>query len=401
VSAASDHLVRLTINPGTGVPSVASDPSDPTRVHQIFVGKNPRGLAINSTDTRAYVMNYISRSVSVIDLNAAAPSVIATVQSAALPTAGSDADKTHAGKELYNSSTGVFDPAPGTTTPIAGRMSAEGWGSCSSCHPFGLSDGVAWIFASGPRRTIGQHTDFDQTDPARSIMRALNWSAFFDEQEDFENNIRGTSGGLGLIVAADNVTPDTPTPNFTPIANGGRNQLKIRGFGAWDAIKSYVQFGIRTPISPVPATNPDVIAGRALFAAANCQQCHGGAQWTSARVRFIPPPDPALIVNSQIIGELRQVGTFDAAFPNEKRANGAVALGADGLTPASLLGLHSIPEGYLHGSAAATLTDVMNNVTHRASGTGGVDTLANPADRAKVIQFLLSIDASTPIFPQP
>jgi hypothetical protein len=37
----------------------------------------------------------------------------------------------------------------------------------------------------------------------------------------------------------------------------------------------------------------------------------------------------------------------------------------------------------------------MNNVTHRSAGTSGVDTLTNPADRAKVVRFLESIDAAT------
>ena len=125
----------------------------------------------------------------------------------------------------------------------------------------------------------------------RSIMRALNWSAERDEEEDFELNIRAVSGGLGLIVLADGITQDPDVTNFLPLANGGRNQLKVRGVGAWDAIKAFEQFGIRSPISPVSKTEPDVIAGEALFRAANCQQCHGGPQWTSSKVRFTPPPD--------------------------------------------------------------------------------------------------------------
>src|SRR5437773_3554031 len=129
------------------------------------------------------------------------------MQSASLPTPGSLADKIQIGKELYNTSIGEFDPAPSTTTPITGRMSNNGWGACSACHtPFGTSDNVVWIFASGPKRTIPQHTDFDQTDPQRRIQRALNWSAIFDEEEAFEMNIRGVSGGQGLIVLADGIT---------------------------------------------------------------------------------------------------------------------------------------------------------------------------------------------------
>src|SRR5262249_46154522 len=169
----------------------------------------------------------------------------------------------------------------------------------------------------GPRRTIPQHTDFDQTDATRSIMRPLLWSANRDEQEDFENNIRAVSGGLGLIVLADGVTPDSNTFDLTPLASGGRNQLSVQGVGAWGALKAFVQFGFRSPISPVPKPDPGVIAGGALFRAANCQQCHGGPQWTNARIRFTPPPNAALISQGQIVGELRRVGTFDPTAFNE------------------------------------------------------------------------------------
>jgi mono/diheme cytochrome c family protein len=323
------------------------------------------------------------------------------MRSAALPVPGTLADRIQIGRELYNTSLGEFDPAPGTTAPIAGRMSANGWGSCAACHtPFGTSDNVVWIFGPGPRRTLPQHTDFDQTDPARTIMRVLNWSAERDEEEDFELNIRGVSGGLGMIVLADGVTQDPDVFNLVPIASGGRNQLKVRGVGGWDALKTFVQFGIRAPISPVSKTEPDVVAGRALFTAANCQQCHGGPQWTSARVRFTPPPAAPQVSNGQLIAELRKVGTFDPTAFNEVRQNGTpTPLGVDGFVPPSLLSIHAFPQTFLHGGASGSLDDVLANVTHRSAGTAGVDTLTNAADRAKIVRFLLSIDAATaPIF---
>ena len=37
----------------------------------------------------------------------------------------------------------------------------------------------------------------------------------------------------------------------TPLASANRNQLKVHGLNAWDAIKAYIQYGIRPPISPV------------------------------------------------------------------------------------------------------------------------------------------------------
>src|SRR5262249_55963403 len=152
------------------------------------------------------VMNQISRDVTVIDLSGSVEKVTATLQSESLPTPGSAEDKVLIGKELYNTSIGEFDPPAAGQPAITGRMSNAGWGACSTCHPFGLSDNVVWIFASGPRRTIPQHADFSGGNPA--TMKALNWSAIFDEEEDFEANIRGVSGGLGLIVMADGVTQD-------------------------------------------------------------------------------------------------------------------------------------------------------------------------------------------------
>ena len=397
ISAASNIVVKIAANPSTGAPAVLSDPADATRVLQIPTGSNPRGIVINEDDSLAYVMNYVSRNVTVINLLGSRESVIATVQSADLPLPGTLEDKIQIGKELYNTSIGVFDGG------ITRRMSNNGWGACSACHPFGLSDNVVWIFAAGPRRTIPQHTDFDQTDPHRLTQRALNWSAIFDEEEDFELNIRGVSGGQGLIVLADGITQDPNVNAFLPLANGGRNQLKVRGVGAWDAIKAFEQFGIRAPLSPVSSGDPDVIAGRALFGSANCANCHGGPQWTRSRINFTPPPAAASIVRAQLIDQLRPVGTFDPAAFNEVRQNVVAGsfspLGADGFSPASLLSLFAFPQTFFHNGAANSLSAVLDNVSHRSAGTGGVDTLTNAADRQKLVQFLLSIDSRTVPFP--
>jgi YVTN family beta-propeller protein len=407
VSAASNHLVKVAVDPASGAATVQSDPADGTRVLQIKVGKNPRGIVINSTDTRAYVHNFISRDVSVVDLTKAREDVVATLTSAAQPAAGTQAESVHIGKELYNTSIGEFDAAPGTTSPIVGRMSNKGWGSCAACHtPKGLTDNVVWIFPSGPKRTIPQHTDFDQTVAARNVQRALNWSGERDEEEDFELNIRAVSGGQGLIVLADGVTQEPNVVNLRQaptaelLSSGSRNQLQVRGVPAWDALKSYIQFGVRAPLSPLPATDAQVVAGRALFTSANCQSCHGGALWTSSRIDFMPPPDAALITAGQLTNQLRNVGTFDAAFANEVNTNGAPAIGSLGFVPPSLLSIGAFPNTFLHNGSVLSLSGVLDNVTHRSAGTTGVDTLANAADREKVVQFLLSIDARTvPIAP--
>jgi hypothetical protein len=81
------------------------------------------------------------------------------------------------------------------------------------------------------------------------------------------------------------------------------------------------------------------------------------------------------------------------------RQNGAPPLGANGFVPPSLLSIHAFPQTFFHNGAAASLAEVLNNVQHRSAGTGGVDTLTNAADRAKIERFLLSIDAATTPIP--
>ncbi len=394
VSAASNVLVKLRFNPQNGETSVVNDPANPARVLQLPTGKNPRGIVITANDQRAFVMNQVSRDVTVIDLTGAAERVVETVRSATLPAAGTVEEVIQIGKELYHTSVGEFDPAVAGQPAISGRMSNNGWGSCSSCHPFGLSDNVVWIFGAGPRRTVPQHVDFANGD--FNHARALNWSGIFDEQEDFENNIRGTSGGQGLLVGADGATPDPVLNAFNP-ASGGRRQLKVRGVNAWDAMKTYVARGIRTPISPLSRTEPDVVAGRQHFIEAKCQNCHGGPLWSSGRVRYTPAPDASMIQAGQIFAELRNVGTFNATLATEVRQNAAAPLGAAGYNPPSLLGLHAFARTFLHNGTAASLEEVMELVPHRTAGSGGVDTLADATKRRQLVRFLLSIDKATPV----
>jgi YVTN family beta-propeller protein len=397
VSYASDVLVKVRTDSSTGTISAVHDDADGRRVRQVKVGKNPRGIVINSTDSRAYVMNYVSRDVSVIDLTPSPEQVMSTLRSSALPEPGTQEDVIHIGKELYLSSIGEFDGPD--DTKIRGRMSNNGWGSCGSCHPDGLTDNVVWIFAAGPRRTVSQHQDYSLDDP--TDQRAFNWSGIFDEQEDFEANIRNVSGGAGLIVGEDGITPDPVLGAFAP-PNAGRRQLTVRGVPAWDAIKAFMQFGVRTPISPISKSDPDVIAGEALFRENNCQSCHGGPKWTTSRITHTGEPAANLLSAGQLIGQLKKVGTFNAALKTEVRANGAAPLGNDGYVPPSLMGLHAFPQTFLHNGSAESLETVMANATHRGAGNpGGADRLTDAARRAQLIKFLLSIDQfTTPIEPE-
>jgi hypothetical protein len=188
--------VRLTID-GAGVPTIAAPlvagPSTIVRVDLQSTGagqipgKAPRGIAVKSDGQRAYVFNFISRSVTAIDIsNPTAPAIVGTGLASALPDPGTPQATVLLGAELFYGGRGPD-----------GRMSAESWGSCVNCHPGGLSDNVTWMFDTGPRQTIALDGMFNKKKPF--AQRILNWSAVRDENQDFELNTRNVFGGRGLI----------------------------------------------------------------------------------------------------------------------------------------------------------------------------------------------------------
>jgi large repetitive protein len=234
-----------------------------------------------------------------------------------------------------------------------------------------------------------------------SHQRALNWSAVRDEPQDFTRNIRAVSGGGGLIPdIAEGAAGLGAVPDLVPVANTGRN-------ADLDAIATYLAIGVRAPISPVNSQNSRVQIGRLLFEGAGCQNCHGGKNWTISRLDYTPPPAPTEIVDAQLVRFLCRVGTFDPALfadgvSNEIRANNVAnvqARGALGFNVPSLISVFASAP-YLHSGAAPTLSAVLENVTHRRAGRPGVvDFLAVPAFRSLLVDFLRSIDRSTPPFP--
>jgi YVTN family beta-propeller protein len=443
LSRATDRLVRLALDannrPTINAPLAAGDAGNVVRIEVgVDVGaarnSSPEGVVINKDDTRAYVMNLVSRDVSVIDISGNDPSKykeIARIASTAPPT-DALALQVLRGKELFNTSIGPEGTNDNARKP-AGRMSDFGWGSCYGCHPRGLTDGVTWMFGDGPRQTVSMESTVAHPQlPVMNVnvnanfapllpafhQRALNWSAVRDEIQDFELNIRNVSGGQGLIALKDPfgergaVDPCVFNLRFTVNAactDATREAATATTTGRdadLDALAAYIAFGIRAPVTPTQATEPDIVAGRALFGAANCQGCHGGANWTASTLDFTPPPAATEITAGQLNRFLCKVGTFDAAQANELKGGGVAGQantdGANGVLGFNIPSLLSVFAGgpFLHSGAARTLDDVLANVQHRSLGTQGVDTLTNAADRAKVAKFVASIDAGTPIFPE-
>jgi YVTN family beta-propeller protein len=391
VSAASDLLVKVnvardgvlsfTVDGDTTRYVDLNDPGDPATSGD-NAGKNPLGIVINRRGTRAWVMNRVSRNVSVVDLGA--DRVIGTVRTAPLPAPGSLEEVVQVGAEVFFSSRGDFVRPAGTVASTRDRLSSEGWQSCASCHFEGLTDGVVWQFGSGPRKSVPLNATFNPRNP--DDQRVLNYSAIFDEVEDFELNIRNVSGpgplatpltcasgapsgtfdpNHGLLVGDDNNINVAPcVVNAFALRNADRPQHAVTLPGsavpvpALTALRQWVRLAVRTPSGPTPrarvAVGPlprEVAAGRRLFLQAGCQGCHAGPKWTISTKDFTSPPAPGEVatertpppVTGNPIGAqflprfLRDIGSFNLGVPGRGNPIGG-NVGAEEKAAATVVG---------------------------------------------------------------
>ena len=332
VSAGSDLLVKVLVGPDgklafTGDQDTTryidlNDPANPATAGA-NAGKNPQGIVINRGGKRAYVQNFVSHNVSVVDLTT--DKVLKTINTAPSPAPGSAEERVAVGAEMFFSSRGNFTIGAATSSE---RLSSEGWQSCSSCHFKGLTDGIVWEFNAGPRKSVPLNPTFDPRN--RSVQRILNYSAIFDEVQDFEANIRNVSGPGPLAAAAPCSEPPPPTstndpahgllvgdnasPALAPCVintfakpNAGRPQWDVTLPGstvpvsALDALATWVQFAVRTPRAPFTTAQlpgrgvsaAQIAQGRGLFQAAGCASCHFGSTFTLSQKDFVSPPAAA------------------------------------------------------------------------------------------------------------
>ena len=160
-------------------------------------GRNPRGIALTPDGGRAYVMNYLSRDVSVLDLT----DETARRAGERLPVAPETlSPEVLRGKILFN---GAADP----------RMSRLGWLSCASCHPDGGSDDTTWTTPEGARQTMPLWA---------AAAGPLHASATRDEVQDFENDIEGLMGGVGLAPGPANASLGPTNAGGHPISTRWR-----------------------------------------------------------------------------------------------------------------------------------------------------------------------------------
>jgi cytochrome c peroxidase len=278
---------------------------------RIAVGRAPQGVIVSADGRKLFVNNFMDRTVSVIDINrvvnegALTAPVLATMNSVAAEKLSAQVLR---GKQFF------YDAADT-------RLARDAYISCASCHNDGGQDGRVWDLTGmgeGLRNTISLR--------GRSGAQGFqHWSANFDEIQDFEGQIRGLSGGTGLMTDAQFNTGTRQQP---------LGDRKTGVSADLDALAAYVASLTTFDQSPYRnngALTSDAAAGREIFRAQNCAQCHSGTAFTEA-----------------LSGTLRNIGTLK---PSSGKRLGGVLSGFD--TPTLRDVWATAP--YLHDGSAATL----------------------------------------------
>ncbi len=273
-------------------------------------GRAPQSVALSSDGSRAYVHNFLDRSISRFDLtemlqtNLPATHLLPPVDVVsveALPPT------VLIGKQHF------YDAADD-------RLALDNYISCASCHRDGDSDGRVWDlsqFGEGLRNTISLRGKGNG-------HGLLHWSGNFDEIQDFEKQIRLLNWGSGFLTPSEYAA--TADPLGAPKA-GLSPDL--------DALAAYVTSLAQAPESPVRpspvALSSTAQAGQVDFAEQGCLGCHTLTHLTDSP-----------------LGVRHDIGTIDAA--SGQRLGGPL----DGFDSPGLLGAWESPP-YLHDGEAQTL----------------------------------------------
>ncbi|MEW6160461.1 MAG: hypothetical protein AB1813_23765 [Verrucomicrobiota bacterium] len=183
--------------------TAAVKPAGAAPLPEIRVGDRPIGLAVSPNAPVAYVLNQLSRDISVVDLAGLKEikRLPATPQSGEPFPIG-----ILRGAKIFHSSDDT-------------RISRNAKVSCASCHINGEHDGRTWNFQNlpgnhGPRSVpslLGLNLTFGPRDPLRGWGQ-LHRSGDRDEIQDFEHTFRGVQmGGTGFL--GSNIQPELGPPN--------------------------------------------------------------------------------------------------------------------------------------------------------------------------------------------
>ncbi len=290
------------------------------KTYDYSVGLAPQGLCFDASQNKLYVKNFTDRSVTSLDFSNGYLSPAAT-------TTNTVANETLTASELsglqvfYNAFDGLSDSTP------TGRMSAEGYVSCASCHIEGADDGNVYDFSG---RGEGLRNTISLKGRGGTRFGDVHWSSNFDEIQDFEHDIREVFKGRGFM--SDSDFNGANTPLGAPKAGLSK---------ALDDLDAYVSSLGKASLPRSPNRNADGsmtgagVAGQSLFKSLGCIDCHSGTAMTDK--------------TQHDIGTMRS------------HSGGRLGENLQGIKTPSLLGAFATAP-YLHDGSADTLKQVFSTV---------------------------------------
>jgi cytochrome c peroxidase len=299
---------------------------------------------------RAYVLNYLSRSVGAYDLEGilqGSSSEVPQVAETVVVAEEKLAPEVLLGKKIFYNAADE-------------RMAAEGYLSCVVCHMDGGHDGRTWDFTN---RGEGLRNTPDLRGRKGMGHGFVHWSANFDEIQDFEQDMRDAFGGSGFMRDADYRSGDRHK-SLGAVKAGQSIEL--------DALAAYVSSLRDVPKSPhknlLGLSTSSAVAGRKHYLSLKCYECHSGPEFTE-----------------RVAVRLHDVGT--------KKAHSGKRLGEalPGFDAPSLKGVFDTAP-YLHDGSALTLEDVFSEA-HAPQGSvhARVRTLSLQ-EQEELIAFLRELD---------
>ncbi len=221
------------------------------------VGNAPQGVAFDATSGRAFVKNFMGRSITALDMNALFQTGSLNVPSETINTVAVEllSPTVLQGKRIFYNASDL-------------RMSAEGYISCATCHNDGGHDGRVWDFTG---RGEGLRNTITLLGRSGTGHGNVHWTANFDEIQDFEHDMRNAFGGTGFLTngqfAAVNTPLGAPKAGLDPDL---------------DALAAYVSSLFEETVPRSPHREPDgslsaaAQAGATVFANLQCNACHAG-----------------------------------------------------------------------------------------------------------------------------
>ena len=329
VALARDGTELWVVNAASNDLSVVdiSNPTRPTRVANIPIGDNPRGIVLSPDGNTAYINNTLAGTVSVIDTNAYTVTAVITVTDIPLPPV-----LLH-GKRLFHSS-------------ARPDLAQARWISCNTCHIEGEHDGRTWLLQFTGEVPVGATPIITRNTTSLLGMietYPLRWSAEWDESADSEFSIRFEQFGTGLIDGDMHPTLGLP--------NQGRSY-------DLDCLAAFID-----SLTVPPRTHtltPAEQRGKAIFesAEADCATCHPAPLYTDLQVHDVGTAD----AYGEWFGPLIDTPTLRFLYD-------------------------SAP--YLHDGSAATLRDVLT--TANPDDEHGVTSHLTQQEIEDLIAFLLAL----------